>query len=45
MSLDPQDACRSVVASIFFVGLYELADGIAHILVQRALFDLWLLRY
>ena len=41
MSSDPQDAYRSVVASILLSGLTLLGDVAAGILIQQVLFKLW----
>ena len=41
MSLDSQDAHRSVVASMLFSGLTLLGDFAAVILIQQVLFGIW----
>ena len=41
MSIDPQDAYRSVVVAILFSGLNLLGDVAAGILIQQVLFRLW----
>ena len=41
MSIDPQDAYRSVVVAIFCSGLNLLGDVLAGILILQVLFRLW----